>query len=395
MENIIREITEMDLGSLVSDMIKIPSYSFMEEQEREIAFFIKDFFDREKIPCEVTEIAEGRYNVTAVLKGRGTGKSLMLSGHLDTVPAYDMEHAFAGKVQDGKVFGRGACDMKGPLAAMMAAMAALKRSGTILEGDVYFTGVADEEENGKGAAYLIEHGPAADGVIVGEPTELALAPGHKGLEWIRVTFKGKKVHGGRQKEGINAIEMAARFIREVYEVYTPVLESRSYPVLGAPTINIGTICGGDQPSTVADYCEIRLDRRMVPSETIFQVYDELAGIGRKLHAEDERFCCTIEDVFAEDKTLPHIPFFTEDTDPLMASMKTAIVERGLAVVIEPFPAWTDAGFIADKTCAKCVVFGPGSIKVAHSVQEFIDISEVYKAAEIYAACAISYCGKVR
>lgn len=395
MERIKKEIEKIDIGKLISDMVKIPSWSFMEEQEREIAYYIKAFFDRENIPCTVTEIEKGRYNVAAVLKGSGHGKSLMFSGHLDTVPAYDMMEPFSGKIKDGKVFGRGACDMKGPIAAMMGAMAALKRSGTVLSGDLVFTGVADEEEKGKGVAYLIAHGPYTDGVVVGEPTELKIAPGHKGLEWIEVSFQGKKVHGGHQKEGINAIEMAARFIREIYEVYTPLLEKRVYPVLGPPTINVGTICGGDQPSTVADHCVIKLDRRMVPTETIAQVYEELEAIGRKLHEEDERFHCVIKDVFEDDKTLPHIPFVTDESDFLVSSMKEAVKSNGIEAVIEPFPAWTDAGFIAEETDAKCIVFGPGTIKVAHSVDEFIDISEVCKAAEIYAACAVSYCGKIK
>ncbi len=395
MEKIRAELERTDLGVLVSEMIKIPSYSFMENQEKEIAYYIKGYFDREGIPCDVTEIEPGRYNVTAVLRGSGKGRSLMLSGHLDTVPAYDMEQAFSGEIRDGRVFGRGACDMKGPLAAMMAAMSAIKRSGKALSGDLYFTGVADEEEMGKGVAYLIAHGPHADGVIVGEPTSLHIAPGHKGLEWIEVSFAGKKVHGGRQKEGINAIEMAARFIREIYEGYTPVLESRAYPVLGPPTINVGTICGGDQPSTVADHCTLKLDRRMVPTETIEQVYRELAEIAEKLHRQDVRFSCTIRDVFEGNQLLPHIPFVTEETDPLMQTVKEVYRACSREIVIEPFPAWTDAGFLADQTSAKCIIVGPGELRVAHSVDECIEIAEIRSAAEIYAACALSYCGEER
>ncbi|MGN1333515.1 MAG: M20 family metallopeptidase [Anaerovoracaceae bacterium] len=386
-----KEIDKFDIGKIISEMIKIPSYSFMEEQEKEIAFYVKSFFDKEGIPCKVEVLKGDRYNVTAVLKGTGNGKSLMLSGHLDTVPAYDMENAFSGTIEDGKVFGRGACDMKGPLAAMMVAMAAIHRSGIKLSGDVYFTGVADEEEKGQGVAHLIENGPYADGVIVGEPTNLKIAPGHKGLEWIEVAFKGKKVHGGRQKEGINAIEMASRFVNKIYEEYVPVLNSREDPVLGAPTINVGTIEGGDQPSTVPDRCVIKLDRRMVPSETIEQVYSELRELGEKLHEEDTRFSCVIRDVFEGSNLLPHHPFVTEETDPLMISLKKAFTAQEKEIVMEPFPAWTDAGFIADNTKSSCIVMGPGKLEVAHSVDEYIKISEAYDAAKLYAYCAVEYC----
>lgn len=396
MEKIKKEIENIDIGAIVSDMVKIPSYSFMEEQEREISLYIKSFFDKEGIPCRVVQIEEGRYNVTALLKGEGCGKSLMLSGHTDTVPPYDMEEPFSGRIHQEKVFGRGACDMKGPLAAMMVAMAAIKRSGISLKGDLYFTGVADEEEQGKGAAYLIEHDlnadKAVDGVIVGEPTGLHISPGHKGLEWIEVDFSGKKVHGGRQNEGVNAIEMAARFINRIYETYMPLLKSRDYPVLGPPTINIGTIQGGDQPSTVPDRCILTLDRRMVPSETIQQVYDELGEIAEKLHQEDPRFECEIRDMFEDNKTLPHIPFVTEEQDPLMMSIKKACAETGVETVIEPFPAWTDAGFISSCTQSTCVVIGPGQLAKAHSPEECVEIAEVSRAAEIYALCALDYCG---
>lgn len=392
MEKILEEIRKTDIAAITSDMIKLPSYSFMEgEQEKEVAFYIKNFFDKEEIPCRVDEIEKGRYNVTAILKGTGGGRSLMLSGHMDTVPAYDMEDAFSGRIADGNVYGRGACDMKGPLASMMAAMAAIKRSGTKLAGDLIFTGVADEEEQGKGVAYLIKNGPYTDGVIVGEPTGLNIAPGHKGLEWIEVSFQGKKVHGGRQKEGINAIEMASRFINRIYERYVPVLDSRAYPVLGAPTINVGTIQGGDQPSTVPDSCIVTLDRRMVPTETIEGVYRELEEIAQQLKSEDSRFSCIIRDVFEDTKTLPHIPFVTEESDPLMVAIKEACVENGKEIVIEPFPAWTDAGFIADNTKSKCVVLGPGELKVAHSIDEYISKSQLEKGAAIYAACAVKYC----
>lgn len=387
-----KELESLDIGAMISDMVKIKSYSFMPEQERETANYIEAFFRREGIPCEVVRHHGDRYNVTAVLKGSGHGRSLMLSGHMDTVPAYDMEDAFSGKISGGCVHGRGACDMKGPLAAMMAAQAAIHRSGVKLDGDLYFTGVADEEEKGFGTKYLIEHGPRADGVIVGEPTDMKIAPGHKGLEWIEVTFTGKKVHGGRQKEGINAIEMAARFINKIYSEYVPVLDSREYPVLGAPTINVGTIEGGDQPSTVPDRCVLKLDRRMVPTETIPQVYGELEAIGNGLHEEDSRFSCTVRDVFEGDDLLPHIPFLTSDDDPLMQAAKSACAKNGVKPVIEPFPAWTDAGFIADQTDSKCIVMGPGKLSLAHSAGELIRIADARLAAAIYIDCAIGYCG---
>ena len=131
-QRLLEELAKIDVANLTSEMVKIPSYSFMEEQEREIARYIGDHFTAEGIENEVIEIEPGRYNVTAKLPGKNPrhARSLMLSGHMDTVPAYDFKDAFSGRIADGKVFGRGACDMKGPLASMMAAMTLLMKKSS-------------------------------------------------------------------------------------------------------------------------------------------------------------------------------------------------------------------------------------------------------------------------
>ena len=402
-QKILAELEKIDLAEMTSDMIKIPSYSFMEEQEREIARYIAAYFEAEGIENEVIEIEPGRYNVTAKLPGKDPehARSLMLSGHMDTVPAYDFEDAFSGRIADGKVFGRGACDMKGPLACMMAAMTAIKRSGIVLDGDLYFTGVADEEELGKGVKYLIQHGPHTDGAIVGEPGEMVIQLGHKGLEWIEVTVEGKKVHGGDSRNGINAIQMASRFVNRIYEDYVPVLETRRHPILGEPTINIGTIAGGDQPSTVPGECVLKLDRRCVPEESIEQVYGELEEIAQKLHEEDPRFRAVIRDVFEGANDMPHLPFATDPQDPLVLCAKKALsCERGVRhgeslreeqIPLSVFPAWTDAGFLNSQTDMTCIILGPGQLGVAHSVKECIEIEQLRKAAFVYAMTAAGYC----
>ena len=263
-------ITKADPIRLTMDMVAIPSYSFMENQEEAISQYILDFFLEHGFTAYRTEIEPGRYNTVAILEGteRETSPSLMLTGHMDTVPAYDFEKAFEPWEDAENVYGRGTVDMKGALAAAMCAMVEIKESGTRLKGDLIFCGVADEEEAGIGTRSLIETGPEATYTVVGEPTDLHIALGHKGLEWIEVSFKGKKVHGGAQEEGVNAIMMAGRFLQKLETEYLPKLAQRTHPILGKATLNIGTITGGDQPSTVADHCRIRLDRRCLTSETI-------------------------------------------------------------------------------------------------------------------------------
>ncbi len=402
-QRLLEELAKIDVAKLTSEMVKIPSYSFMEEQEREIARYIGAYFTAEGIENEVIEIEPGRYNVTAKIPGKDPqhARSLMLSGHMDTVPAYDFADAFSGRIAEGKVFGRGACDMKGPLASMMAAMTALKRAGIELDGDLYFTGVADEEELGKGVKYLIQHGPHTDGAIVGEPGGMVIQLGHKGLEWIEVTIEGKKVHGGDSKNGINAIQMASRFVNRIYEDYVPVLESRRHPILGEPTINVGTIAGGDQPSTVPGECVLKLDRRCVPEESIAQVYEELEAIAQQLHEEDPRFRAVIRDVFEGANDMPHLPFATDPQDPLVQSAKAAMrLEREAChgeelpeetIPLSVFPAWTDAGFMTSQTDMTCIILGPGQLRVAHSVHECVETKQLQQAAFVYAMTAVGYC----
>ncbi|MDD6815466.1 MAG: M20/M25/M40 family metallo-hydrolase, partial [Firmicutes bacterium] len=283
--------TKVDPIRLTMDMVAIPSYSFMDNQEEGISQYILDFFLEHGFTAYRTEIEPGRYNTVAILEGteRETSPSLMLTGHMDTVPAYDFEKAFEPWEDEENVYGRGTVDMKGALAAAMCAMVEIKESGTRLKGDLIFCGVADEEEAGIGTRSLIETGPEATYTVVGEPTDLHIALGHKGLEWIEVSFKGKKVHGGAQEEGVNAIMMAGRFLHKLETEYLPKLAQRTHPILGKATLNIDTINGGDQPSTVADHCSIRLDRRCLTSETIAQVYAELQELIDQLHREDPRF----------------------------------------------------------------------------------------------------------
>ncbi|MGN0733030.1 MAG: M20 family metallopeptidase [Emergencia sp.] len=381
-----------DVVKLTQDLVRIKSYSFMERQEDEVSKYILDFFEEHGIRTWRTEVEPGRFNVFAVIDGSDceNASSLLLTGHMDTVPAYDFENAFSGNDDEEYVYGRGTCDMKGALAAMMCAMVSINKSEDRPKGDLIFCGVCDEEEAGIGTRDLIKTGPEADFAIVGEPTDMAIALGHKGLEWIEVRFTGKKVHGGDQKNGVNAIMMASRFLHVLETEYIPELSRRTHPVLGAATLNVGTIVGGDQPSTVADKCTVKLDRRCLPSETIEQVYSELQDIIDRLHAEDERFVAEISDVF-EGQTLPHIPFCTPETSPVVEAAKEALQKEEISPVVTFFPAWTDAGFMNEFTKSRCIVLGPGEIAVAHSVHERISKEQLMKASGVYTEIARRIC----
>lgn len=384
-----------DAVQLTKEMVEIKSYSFMENQEEEISKYILDFFTENGITSYRTEIVPGRYNTFAILKGEDSenNPSLLLTGHMDTVPAYDFKEAFTAREDADYLYGRGSCDMKGALAAMMRAMVNIKESGTKLKGDLIFCGVADEEEAGIGTESLIKTGPEATYAVIGEPTKLEIALGHKGLEWIEISFKGKKVHGGAQKDGVNAIMMAGRFLHKLETEYLPKLEKRTHPVLGTATLNIGTITGGDQPSTVADKCSIRLDRRCLTDETIAQVYEELQAICDELHEEDPKFEAEIRDVF-NGETMPHIPFCTDENSPLVKAAENALGREGMTPVLTCFPAWSDAGFMNALTKSECIVLGPGDLSVAHSIHEKISKRQLLSAVSVYEEMAREICKTV-
>ena len=381
---------------IASNMVKIPSYSLLENSESEMATYIHETLSAEGITTQLKEVEPGRFNVTGTLKGSGNGRSLMLCGHMDTVPAYGMEDPFSGRVEDGKLYGRGSCDMKGPLAAMLAAFIGIKRSGITLKGDLIFAGIIDEEQTGKGVEYLAKNGPFVDGAVIGEPTDMRLALGHKGLEWLKIDVIGKKVHGGNMDKGINAIAMASRLIARIYGQYTPLLKRRKHPVLGHPTINIGKIKGGDQPSTVPGICTLEVDRRWIPEENLDQVYAELSAIITKLQQQDPKFNAEIKSFFSTVDLLPHKPFYTEESDPLVQSANNALRQlRSQKRKPTVFPAWSDAGVLAAYTQAKCIIMGPGDLTLAHTSEEFIEIKSLEQAAIFYGMLAQDYCGDLR
>ena len=398
MKDIINDVitiaASMDVEGLASQLVGIPSYSHTPRQEEKVADYIIAFFEKNGIEVRKQMVEEGRPNVIARIPGNG-GPAIMLNGHIDTVPPYDMVEPFSGEIVNGNLMGRGACDMKGPIAAMMTAMAAIKLSGCTPGGDIYFAATVDEEEKGTGVEALVRDWPQVDAVIVGEGTDFDLCLGHKGLEWIKVQIAGKKIHSGNAKAGINAITMAGRLIAYLADDYGRVLDARIHPLLGQTTMNIGTISGGDQPSTVADHCELTIDRRYIPEESREQVFAELLEATKVMAQRYPGFSATISDYFEADGLLPHVPYCINEKRPIVQAIQKTYMKlfqtepkmRGLS-------AWTDAGIIYDQTNTDCVIFGPGSLNLAHTAFESIPVSELRKAVLLYTGIALEFVGTV-
>jgi acetylornithine deacetylase or succinyl-diaminopimelate desuccinylase len=393
-ETVFNLISTDELVGMASDLVRCPSYDGVPNQETETARRIKALFDAEDIPCELDEVRDGRCNVYATLKGTGGGRKLMLSGHMDTVSPANQPHGLEPYLDGGRLIGRGTSDMKGALACMIGAMRAIKRSGIKLAGDIVFAGCIDEELRSYGTVDAVEKGYQADGVIVGEPTELQVHIAQRGLEWYEFNFIGKTVHGGRQRDGINAILMANRFLDEIVSYLTPKVFARKHPLLTEATLNVGVIHGGTGLSTVPGQCRLLIDRRFLPYEDYVEVGMEFQRILDKLSAGDPQFKCEMKvmDESVMKEGYVHQPFETPADQPIVqCAWKAAQEVSGF----EPMPiahkAWTDAALFSRYGNTPAVIMGPGSSLVCHSEFEYVPIDQLEKACKQYALTALEFC----
>ncbi|MFP4081512.1 MAG: M20 family metallopeptidase [Candidatus Aminicenantes bacterium] len=382
------EITE-----LLVQMVRAPSHPGTPRQEEAVVKEINTYLKNHQIEPVISEVREGRPNLIAALEADKPGPHLLFCGHTDTVPpnVQSSTDPFAAVEKKGRLYGRGTADMKGAVAAMAGALVGLKESGGLKAGKVTLAAVVDEEMESLGAESLILSGFKADAAVVGEPTSNKIAIGHKGLEWLQIDFEGRAAHGGTPQAGINAISAAAHFIQLVEKELVPELKERKDFILGVPAINMGTISGGDQPSTVAAHCRIRLDRRWVTTETIEQVFGDLEDLLKKVRKERPGLKTKVSRVPGSIATMVHGPVTIEANHPVVQAAGKALAEFGKPT--EPltvFPAWTDASLISREGGIPSIIWGPGELDYAHSPEESIKLKDVVLAAELYAAAALHF-----
>ena len=388
-------------AGLAAELVRIPSHPGVARQEEAVARRLADWLEAAGVRPRLVEVAKGRPNLLVTVGRRGAGaRSLLLCGHTDTVPPNLGEpgHGLSGEIREGRVLGRGAADMKGPLAAMAAALVAV--AGTLEErgGEATLAAVVDEEMESLGAealvADLVRGDVAADGAVVGEPTENRVALGHRGLEWLRAAFVGRAAHGGAPERGVNAIAAAARFAVLVEERLAPAFAARRHPLLGPPTLNLGRIDGGDQPSTVAARCTLDLDRRTVPGESLATVVAELRALLDEVEAAMPGLRCEVARVPGGMATLEHRALLTSEEHPLARAAfaaRRAVLPGRVAGPGVAFPAWTDGALLAAYAQVPAVVLGPGELADAHSPRESIEVAEIETAARLYARLALDFC----
>ena len=311
----------------------------------------------------------------------------MLNGHLDVVGIEGMTHAaFGGEERDGRLYGRGAADMKGGLAAMSAAAARAAARG--IAGEVIVAAVTDEEHMSMGTRELLRRGVRADAAIVGEPTGLAIMPAHKGFAWIEIEVRGRAAHGSRYDVGIDAILESAPLLDELSRLEREVLPLRSHPLLGRPSLHLSTIEGGSGWSTYPDRCVIRVERRTLPGE---DPDTPLAEVRAALARAMQRSPSLTADARL---VLSQAPSDVASDAPIASALGAALRGRGERVTMGGMTAWTDAALL-NEAGIPAICFGPGDIALAHAAVEWIDVAEIERATDVLESLIIEWCNQER
>lgn len=373
---------------LARDLVRIDSVnpSLVEGAagEAEIATFTADRMEELGLEVRRHEPRPGRVSVVGRLEGAGGGRSLMINAHYDTVGVEGMEDPFSGRIADGKLFGRGAFDMKSSLAAALGAVRALRRADVRLAGDLLVAGVADEEYASLGTRDLVER-CAVDGAVVTEPTGLEVCLAHKGFVWLEVETRGRAAHGSDPASGVDANLRMGRVLRELEALAEELAGRLGHPRLGPPSLHAPLLSGGVGISTYAPRSTLRVERRTLPGETPGAVEAELRAILDRLRKEDPDFEASLETILARS------PFEVETEAPIVAALEEAAAEAlGERPGRRGEGPWMDSAILADAG-VETVVFGPEG-DGAHAAEEWVETESVLRLAEVLAGTALRYCG---
>ena len=333
--------------------------------------------------AELQEVVDGRPNVVARI-GTAGGRSLMFNGHLDVVGVDGMTHApFDAGTRDGRLYGRGATDMKAGVAAMCCAAWRAAQSG--LAGEIVIAAVIDEEWQSAGTKGLIDRGVRADACVVTEPTRLAIAPAHKGFTWTEVTFTGRAAHGSRHDVGIDAIRHAGLFLAELDRLEREELVRQTHPLLGHASLHASSVSGGSGWSTYPDRCVVEIERRTVPGESPDDAVREMEQAAARVAASAANLRADVRHVFSQ------WPSDVAVDAPIVRALDAAMRTRREPVSVEGLSCWTDAALL-NAAGIPAICYGPGDISIAHSATEWVVEEEITRATGVLERLALDWCG---
>src|ERR1035437_4874378 len=360
---------------LLAELIALPSVNpaFLPPRhphagEKRVADFLASVAASAGLEIEFQKVLPGRSNVIARLRPRNKiRRTILLAPHLDTVGADGTR--FIPQRKNGRLHGRGACDTKGSVAAMLAALCELANSKSRpRETEIVFAGLIDEEHMQAGSRALAAGGFKADLAIVGEPTKLQVVTAHKGSLWLELATHGRAAHGGTPHLGKNAVHEMARVVDALETDYAAQLRRRKHKLLGAGTVNVGKISGGTQPNIVPDSCTIAIDRRTLPGETDAGVRREITTLlrAKKLNVK-----------ISSTKLAPCLPLETDARLPLVQQFLRSANQTKLVGV----DYFCDAAVLSAAGISS-VVFGAGDIAQAHTADEWSSLASLERGKNV-------------
>lgn len=372
------------MNSIISDlsnMVRIPSVNpfggkaCVDGAERAIAEYYEARLEDLGLEVGSKEVVPGRRNVWGRLKGLGGGPTIVLAGHLDTVGVAGYQKPFEPFIKNGRLYGRGSCDMKAGLAAYLEVVRQIQSSGVPLKGDLIVVGIVDEEHTLLGSADFGKTGPKADFALIAEPTNLSIACAHKGQINATLRTYGQSAHSSMPELGENAIMYMAAILEELRN-YTDYLAARpNHALCGKPKFSAGVIRGGTNVSSVPDLCELEIDRRMVPGESLDAALAEIRMFADKAKG---KYPSLKYELLPPSLSVNSLDVPT--SSPLVQAMLKGYLET-LGHEAEPasFPGATDAPNFGCPT----VICGPGALVQAHSLEEYVSLDEIEALVRIY------------
>lgn len=346
--------------------------------EAAIARVVVDELRSIGLHVEVQEAAPGRPNVIGVLEGRAAGRSLMFCGHVDTVGVAGMTRPFEPAERNGRLYGRGAQDMKGGVAAMIGAARVIQESGGLDRGRLIIACVVDEEHASIGAEALVTKWRADAGVVT-EPTDLHVAVAHKGFEWVEVETEGRAAHGSRPRDGRDAILRMGRVLRELEALDGTLQAGRAHDLVGTASLHASLIEGGRELSSYPDRCVLQIERRTIPGEQEGAAGREVAAIIERLAASDPEFRGASRSMFAR------APYEIPASHELPPMLRSAAQACGAQSDIIGMSFWTDAAVLGAAGIPS-VLFGPTGAGL-HGLEEWVDQASVLMCRDALAALA--------
>jgi succinyl-diaminopimelate desuccinylase len=398
-EDVLNRIDREELVRLARELVRIPSVYRPEEEngdEARVARFVADYLERAGFSVRTEEVTPGRPNVWAAWEGDRPGKTLLFEAHTDVVTegsAEDWDHPpFGAKRDGGRIYGRGACDTKGNLAAAVLAVRAVRDSGVTYPGSLILCHPVDEEGMMAGIKSFIEggHADGVDAAVICEPEENQLCIKQKGALRVEVTLRGTMAHGAMPQSGVNPVTRAARFVVAVEELEREEIERHAedsflgYPSL-TPTILMGPSLGEPQINVIPASAYVALDIRTVPAQSHRDLVERLEDIIARLASEDPDFDATLEVI--EERP----PTETLKDEPLVRAMARAYDHlTGEEPIYNGVPGATDGTFLHDWAGIPIVTTGAGDREIPHHTDEWVDEEELLTTCKLYAATAMYY-----